>query len=136
MCTQKEMGQAAEMTKSWLPVAPHPAANRTLQHAADIASSQNGQQMSAKSLQRGWKHELQIALLRRRAAMTRAVLPNPSARAEWLLAGIIDRALHHWGHVLLVDGGVGDHDHADSATDITIPGIASLASQLLESLQL
>ena len=28
--------------------------------------------------------------------MTRAVLPNPSARAEWLLAGIIDRALNHW----------------------------------------
>ena len=28
--------------------------------------------------------------------MARAVLPNPSARAEWLFAGIIDRALHHW----------------------------------------
>ena len=28
--------------------------------------------------------------------------PNPSARAEWLFAGIIDRALHHWGHVPLL----------------------------------
>ena len=37
------------------------------------------------------KHEIQIALLRRRTAMTRAVLPNPSARAEWLLAGLMDR---------------------------------------------
>ena len=61
---------------------PHPAVTRTLQYAADIASSQNGQQMSAKSLQRRWKHEIQIAFLRQRAAMTRAVLPNPSARAS------------------------------------------------------
>ena len=53
---------------------PHPAVTRTLQYAADIAPSRNEQQMSAKSLQS-----------RRRAAMTRAVLPNPSARAEWLL---------------------------------------------------
>ena len=78
---------------------PHPAVTRTLQYAAGIASSRNGQQMSAKSLHRRWKHEIQIALLRRRAAMARAVHPNPSARAEWLFAGIIDRALHHWGHV-------------------------------------
>ena len=77
----------------------HTAVTRTLQCAADIASSRTGQQMSAKSLQRRWKHEVQIALLRRRAAMTRAVLPNPSARAEWFFAGIIDGALHHWGHV-------------------------------------
>ena len=75
---------------------PHPAVTRTLQKAADIASSRNGQQMSAKSLQRRWKHEIQIALLRRTAAMTRAVLPNPPARAEWLLAGIIESAPHHW----------------------------------------
>ena len=84
---------------------PHPTVTRTLQYAADNASSRNGQQMSAKSLHRRWKHEIQIALLRRRAAMARAVLPNPSLRAEWLLAGIIDRALHHWGHdpLLTVD---------------------------------
>ena len=67
---------------------PHPAVTRTLQYAADIACSRNGQQMSAKSLHRRWKHEIQIALLRRRASMARAVLPNPSARAEWLFAGI------------------------------------------------
>ena len=69
---------------------------RTLQHPADIASSRNGQQMSAKSPQHRRKHEIQIALIRWRAAMTRAVLPNPSARAEWLLAGIIGRDLSHW----------------------------------------
>ena len=96
--------------------------------------------MSAKSLQRRWKHEIQIAVPRRRAAVARAVLPNPSARTEWLFAGIIDRALHHWKHVPALDGGIGDHDHADSETNTAIPDddddIASLASQPSASLQL
>ena len=64
--------------------------------------------------------------------MTRAVLPNPSAR------GIIDGALHHWGHVPPLES-IGDHDHADSETDKAIPDddddIASLASQPTTSLQ-
>ena len=47
--------------------------------------------------------------------------PGPSARAEWLLAGIIDSALHHSGHVPPLDGGTGDHDHSDSETDTAIP---------------
>ena len=72
--------------------------------------------------------------------MTRAVLPNPSARAEWLFAGVIDRALNHWGHVPPLDGGMGDNDHADSETDTAIPDdddqdIASLASQPPVSVQ-
>ena len=108
---------------------PHPAVTQTLQYAAHIAS------MLAKSLQRRWKHEIQIALLRRRAAMTRAVLPNPSARADWLLAGVIDRSLQHWGNVTPLDGGLCDHDHADSETDTAIPDddddIASLASLIV-----
>ena len=41
---------------------PHPAVTRTLQYAADTASSRNGQQMSARSLRRRWKREIQIAL--------------------------------------------------------------------------
>ena len=71
--------------------------------------------------------------------MTRAVLPNPSARAEWLVAGIIDGALHHWGHVPPLDGGLGDHDHADSETDTATPDddddTAALASQSFASVQ-
>ena len=71
--------------------------------------------------------------------MARAVLPNPSARAEWLFAGIIDKAQHHWGHVTALDGGPGERDHADSETDTAIPDddddIASLASCPFESLQ-
>ena len=120
---------------------PLPAVTRTLQNAADIASSRNGQQMLANSLQHPWKHEIQTALLRRRAAMTRAVLPNPSARAKWLLAGLIDRALNHWGHVPPLGGGIGDNDHATSETDTAIPDddddhdIASLASQPSVSVQ-
>ena len=102
---------------------PHPAVTRTLQYAADIASCRNGQHLSAKSLHRRWKHEIQIALLRRRAATARAVLPNPSARAEWFFAGIIDRALNRWGHVpaLDCDGGPGDHDLDDFETDTATP---------------
>ena len=71
--------------------------------------------------------------------MARAVLPNLSSRAEWLFAGIVDGALHHWGHVPPLDGGPGDHDHADSETDTAIPDddddTASLASCSLESVQ-
>ena len=91
-------------------------------------------QMSPKSLHRRWKHEIQIA----RAATARAVLPNPSARAEWLFAGIIDRALHRWGHVPALDGGPGEHDLDDSETDTAIPDDGddrvSLASYAYESI--
>ena len=81
----------------------HPAITRTLQYAADIASGRNGQQMSAESIQRRWKHEFQIALLR----------PKKSSSASRVaLRGIIDRTLHHWGHVTPLDGGPHDHDHA------------------------
>ena len=53
--------------------------------------------------------------------MARAVLPNPSARAEWLYAGITDKALHYWGHVPALDRRLGDHDLTDSETDTAIP---------------
>ena len=53
--------------------------------------------------------------------MARAVLPNPSERREWLFAGIIDRALHHWGHVPALFGVPGDHDLDDFGTGTAIP---------------
>ena len=98
----RELGKFRQQNTHYRPLVwtadgrPHPAVTRTLQYAADIASSRSGQHLSAKSLHRRWKHEIKIALPRRRAAMARTVHPNPSARAEWLFAGIIDRALHHW----------------------------------------
>ena len=65
------------------------------------------------------KHEIQTALHRRRAAMTRAVLPKP-ARAEWLLAGIIDRALSHWVRAPPLVGR-DDDGNADTGPDTTAP---------------
>ena len=65
----------------------------TWQRAATVSKCQ--QQQSR------WKHEIQAALLPRRAAMTLAVLPNTSAREECLLAGVIDRATIHWVRVPL-----------------------------------
>ena len=69
--------------------------------------------------------------------MASAVLPNLSAQAERLIAGIIDRALHHWGQVPALDGGPGDHDFDDSETDTAIPDddddMVSLASYTYES---
>ena len=89
--------------------------------------------MSAKSLQ----HR---ALLRRRAPMSRAVLPYPSARPVWLLAGIIDTALSRWARAHPLDGG-GDED-ADTGADTAVldgdddfDDIAPLASQPFTSPQ-
>ena len=68
-----------------------------------------------------------------------AVLPNPSARAEWLLASLIDRALNYGAWAPPLHGGDGDDD-ADTRTDTTIPDddnedVASLTSQHSTSLQ-
>jgi hypothetical protein len=62
-----------------------------LRYAADIAAHRNGQQVSAGRLVSRWSHEIQIAILRRRAAMSRAVLPRLTARDVWLLAGQAER---------------------------------------------
>ena len=66
---------------------PHPAVARTLAFASEIAATRSEQHASAQSLRSRWRHEIQIALLRRRAAMMRAVLPKRSARDTWLLTG-------------------------------------------------
>ena len=70
---------------------PHPAVMRTLRFAAEIAVTRNGQHLTALSFVARWKHEITIAILRRRAAMARAVLPTASAQELWLLAGQVDR---------------------------------------------
>ena len=69
--------------------------------------------------------------------MARAALPDPSAREEWLFVGIIDRSCTTGDMSSLLDGGPGDHDHADSKTDTAIPDddMASLASCSFESVQ-
>ena len=65
---------------------PHPAATRTLCYAAGQAAQRGGEGGSAQLLRR-WKYEVQINIMRRRAAMSRAVLPEMSARDAWLLRG-------------------------------------------------
>ena len=65
---------------------------------------------------------------------------DASARAEWLLAGLIDRVLSHWVRAPPLYGG-GDDDDADRGTDTTTPvddseDIASLTSQTSTSPQL
>ena len=92
---------------------PHPAVTRTILYAADIASCLNGQETSAEALRRRWKHEIQIALLRRRA-----VLPRTPARELRLLDDLVDRATS-WFRARPLDGG--DDKDADTGTDTTAP---------------
>ena len=70
--------------------------------------------------------------------MTRAVLPYPSARVEWLLAGFTDRVASHCIAPPL-DGGDDDGD-ADAGTDTTVPyddsdDFASFTSQQTSAIQ-
>ena len=72
---------------------PHPAVVRTLRYAADQATVRGGTQASSSALLGRWKHEIMVAILRRRAAMTRAALPRQSERARWLLTGRSDHGV-------------------------------------------
>ena len=73
---------------------------RTLAYAAAKAARRGGVSADAKQLQRRWKHEVQVAILRRRAAMARAVLPSLAPRATRLLAGRADGGSGAWGREL------------------------------------
>ena len=86
-------------------------------------------------------HGVSCTVIEDMLTLERAVLPNPSVRAEWLLVRLIDRALNRWGHAALLDGGDGEDDKVHSETDTALPdddddhNIASLASQPSSSLQ-
>ena len=68
---------------------PHPAVTRTMKYAAEVAANRSEDHVDGTSLLRRWRHEVQVAILRRRAAMLRAVLPRPGARTDWLRTGIV-----------------------------------------------
>ena len=77
------------------------------------------------------EHGIQIALLRRRAAMM-GVLPNTSVPEQWFLAVLMDRATNHWSRTPPLDGG--EDEDADTGTDTTVTDddnddIASFTSQ-------
>ena len=63
--------------------------------------------------------------------MTRRTFsPNTSAREQWLLAGLINRATSHWITAPPSDGG--EDEGTDAGTDMTVPDndeIVSFTSQ-------
>jgi hypothetical protein len=63
-----------------------------LKYAASLAATRSGVQADSSSLLSRWKHEITISILRRRAAMSRAVVPRRNAMAEWLLTGVCEDA--------------------------------------------
>ena len=65
---------------------PHPAVVRTLKFAAGVAERRHGGEASGGLLKR-WRHEIGVAIMRRRAAMARAVLPRPKAKDLWMMTG-------------------------------------------------
>ena len=66
---------------------PHPAVVRTMHFVAEQVAGRSDQQVEASQVLARWRHEVQIAIQQRRAAMTRAVLPKLSAAAEWIVTG-------------------------------------------------
>ena len=82
---------------------PHPAVTRTLKFAADVASTRGSSRVPASSILQRWRNEIQVAILRRRAAMCRAVLPRASLREAWLLTGNADKDARAWGALASVD---------------------------------
>ena len=66
---------------------PHPAVTRTLKFAAGIAARRQGGGEATPGMMARWRHEIGVAIMRRRAAMMRAVLPKPSAKELWMVTG-------------------------------------------------
>lgn len=66
---------------------PHPAVTRTLSIAAEQAASRSSHASDAATLLARWRHEIKVAILRRRAAMVRACLPQAASHTTWLLTG-------------------------------------------------
>ena len=65
---------------------PHPATTRILDCVIRAVSGRRGKE-AAEDLRARWRHEIAIALQRRKAAMLRAVLPRGTWRQEWLARG-------------------------------------------------
>ncbi len=66
---------------------PHPAVVRTLRYAVSISASRNVDSDSAPLILNRWRQEITTTIMRRRAAMARAVLPRRGLHQRWLLSG-------------------------------------------------
>jgi len=65
---------------------PHPATVRVMECSVRAVKSRHGTS-AAEDLRRRWRHEIAVAIQRRKAAMIRAALPEKSLRQEWLANG-------------------------------------------------
>ena len=65
---------------------PHPETSRLLDAAVRTVRSRRGD-VDAVALQQRRRHEITVAIQRRKAAMLKAVLPQRSDRQEWLARG-------------------------------------------------
>ena len=83
---------------------PHPAVVRTLRFAAKLAASRANNDTTAAAILGRWRHELQVTIQRRRAAMARAVLPRVSARAAWFLTGRAEEGSSSIGRAPFLEG--------------------------------
>ena len=82
---------------------PHAAVTRTLKFAAEVASTRGNSRLPAASILSRWRHEIMVAILRRRAAICRGVMPRVTPQDEWLLTGKADRDGNAWGALAPVD---------------------------------
>ena len=69
----------------------HPAATRLLDNAVRLYGNRHGRE-AASTMRVRWRHEIGIALQRRKAAMLRAVLPRAPARQRRLAEGSAEDA--------------------------------------------
>ena len=103
---------------------PHPAVTRTLRFAAGVAARRAGS--DATALRGRWKHEVQIAIQRRRAAMARAVLPRASPHDLWLLTGQGDLQPDPTERLpSLDDGDCGDCEASDSQASMAASSLVA-----------
>ena len=65
---------------------PHPATVRVLESALKMVRRRKGEE-AASELRGRWRHEITVALQRRKAAMIRAALPLQPRRLDWLERG-------------------------------------------------
>ena len=65
---------------------PHPATVRVLETALRMVKTCRGAETAAELRDR-WRHEITVAIQRRKAAMIRAALPLQADRQEWLQRG-------------------------------------------------
>ena len=67
---------------------PRPETSRLLDAAVrTVRSRRRRRDEDAAALQQRWRHEITVAIQRRKAAMLKAVLPQHSDRQEWLARG-------------------------------------------------